>query len=181
MFLNHSFPLPFKNNANENDPSPIPSLEVAQLENTQNSCRTVVPEWTGRILCKQWWGQRPRLPSNSLGNEFNMCGKEGARGCVVVGHGAQAPRTEGVGSSVSLLEDGAACTSGEEAVHLPRQAAPAAAPASAPSPPSSPSLLPSLSTLLPIFSSVPLSRKQLGAGCHVKAHKETKLWQCLRP
>lgn len=145
MFLNHSFPLPLKNNTNENDPSPIPSLEVAQLENTQNSCRAVVPEWMGRILCKRWWGQQPRLPSNSLGNEFNMCGKEGARGCVVVGHGAQAPRTEGVGSSVSLLEDGAACTSGEEAVHLPRQAAPAAAPASAPLP----SLLPPPSSLHP--------------------------------
>lgn len=50
LFLNHSFPLPFKNKTNEKYPSVIPSLEVAQLENAQNARWPAVPEWMERIL-----------------------------------------------------------------------------------------------------------------------------------
>lgn len=45
------------------------------------------------------------FPNNSLGNEFNMCGKEGAYICVVVRHVAWAQLAEGVGSSLSLVKD----------------------------------------------------------------------------
>lgn len=57
------------------------------------------------MTCSPWWRggrargagsklQHPRaaariapcFPNNSLGNEFNMCGKEGAYICVVVRH-----------------------------------------------------------------------------------------------
>lgn len=51
----------------------IPSLEVAQLENTQNALGAV----PAADACEGSRGAAPRFPSNSLGNEFNMCGKEG--------------------------------------------------------------------------------------------------------
>lgn len=51
----------------------IPSLEVAQLEKTPNA-RGAAGDATASEGCR---GAAPCFPSNSLGNEFNMCGKEG--------------------------------------------------------------------------------------------------------
>lgn len=62
----------------------MPSLEVARLENAQNARGAVVPEWMAGTLrtAERGWGA-PGFPSNSRGNEFNMCGKAGAPGVVV--------------------------------------------------------------------------------------------------
>lgn len=43
--------------------------------------------------------------NNSLGNEFNMCGKEKTYICVVVRHVAWPSLTERDGSSLSLVKD----------------------------------------------------------------------------
>lgn len=145
----------------------IPLLEVAQLENTQNACRAVVPEVDGVHHRRTAEGVASCFPNNLLGNEFNMCGKEGAQVCVVVGRRAQAPRTNGRSRLQRVSAGcGASCsTSGEEAMRSPRQAAPAAAPASAS--PRSPSSLPPLllpPPSLPIFSPFPLSQQKAVGG-----------------
>lgn len=113
---------------------------------------------TGEGVARYW-------PSNSLGNEFNMCGKEGARVCVVVGHRAQAPLAEGLGSSVSLLAaEGAAAHLGRRAFAQTGSSglAPAPAPPPRPSPPP------------PVFSHFPLpADSSWGQGAMLKQQDRT--------